>query len=1272
MQYTDDQQKAIDTRDKNILVAAAAGSGKTRVLVDRIIKQLLAGEFNVDEILVVTFTNAAATEMRERIDMALQKKLQEVTDSKIAARLERQLILLTGANISTFHSFCQRLIRQHIDMVDADPQFRLASEQELLLLKHETLEDLLESKYQRPEVAEKLPAWEAFINFVDAYGDDHGDDKAAEAVLKLYNFSQSQPFPKDWLARQQFNYAVNDFFGDLPWLKRLLPEIQQTFKAIVTEYEKVKSLVTASSPANLAIAWEPYLEIIEGDFTLLDDIAGSLQQLINNPKAGAWNNLYERLNKIKYKRLNNSKSYKALKEEAPEIRAAFDNYRNQLKTDLKKKITEKYFTNDEQALINGVKECAPVVAEYTQLVIDFMAAFQKAKKERNVLDFNDLEHYALNILCADAEKLQQPVPEYVPTEAAIGYKEQFKAIMVDEYQDTNSVQEAIINLLARANNLFTVGDVKQSIYRFRLADPYLFQQKYEEYAKNPADKMNQLITMKQNFRSRAEVLAPINFIFDQIMTKEAAEIEYDVNSKLYPGADYPAHSNTLKGPMELDIVISGNGTEKLADNSDDDNADGDDLKGFELEASYVASKITKLIEQQKMVFDSDYGGYRPLQYRDIVVLLRSLKGKGDILLEALRKSSIPAYAESNGGYFEAAEVRLMLDLLTIVDNARQDIPLAAILASPIGGFSMEELVKIRLAAKEGDLYDGLLASFSEEHGLVKELAEKTAAFQQELANWRSYAINHSVPELIWQLYRDTGYYDYVGSLKGGLLKQANLRMLADRAADYEKTNYRGLFRFLRFMENLQKRDTDLAAARTLGASEDVVRVMTIHKSKGLEFPVVIIADSAKKFNLKDANKTFLMHQKLGVGLKVVERSETGRQTYDNIAWRSISEQIVAESKAEEMRILYVAMTRAREKLIITGMAKADSWEKKQKEWSKGLSCDTVQLPAKNIQQADSYLDWIAAAIVRHADGKELAAADAGAGRLMIEPEAHFEVTLIPANEAIVANTDDDAKEDEILNAVKNLIPLEASPEKSWVENCLSWKYDMHGLDKVPAKLSVTELKERFAETEALDDSINGTVMLQFSDYEKDSDTEWPEPKFLQAGGQRLSATQRGTIMHTVMQHLDMNGDTSFKGIKAQIAGMETQGLLNSGEGDIVYIKSVQGFINSSIGRRLQKAKAVWKELPFSRMLMAKRFFAEVADEKEQVFTQGVIDLLFEDEDGKLVLLDYKTDRSDDAAKIKKRYQVQLGIYSEAVEAILGRSLDEKYVYLLQSNKLIAM
>lgn len=1271
MQYTDDQQKAIDTRDKNILVAAAAGSGKTRVLVDRIIKQLLAGEFNVDEILVVTFTNAAAAEMRERIDMALQKKLQEVTDSKIAARLERQLILLTGANISTFHSFCQRLIRQHIDMVDADPQFRLASEQELLLLKHETLEDLLESKYQRPEVEEKLPAWEAFINFVDAYGNDHGDDKVAEAVLNLYNFSQSQPFPQDWLARQQFNYDVNDSFDDLPWLNRLLPEIKQNFKAIVTEYEKVKSLVNAASPASLAIAWEPYLAIIEGDFIILDDIAGSLQQLLNNPKAGAWNNLYESLNKIKFKRLTNSKEYRALKEEAPEIRTAFDNYRNQMKTDLKKKITEKYFTDDEQALVNGVKECAPLVAVYTKLVIDFMAALQKAKKERNVLDFNDLEHYALNILCADAEKLQQPVPEYVPTEAALGYQEQFKAIMVDEYQDTNSVQEAIINLLARANNLFTVGDVKQSIYRFRLADPYLFQQKYENYAKNPADKMNQLITMKQNFRSRAEVLAPINFIFDQIMTKEAAEIEYDANSKLYPGADYPSQSNTLQGPMELDIVICGNSTEKLTDNSGDDTADGDDLKGFELEASYVASKITKLIEQQKMVFDSDLGGYRPLQYRDIVVLLRSLKGKGDILLEALRKSSIPAYAESNGGYFEAAEVRLMLDLLTIVDNARQDIPLAAILASPIGGFSMEELVKIRLAAKDGDLYDGLLASFSEEHGLAKELAERTAAFQQILANWRSYAINHSVPELVWQLYRDTGYYDYVGSLKGGLLKQANLRMLADRAADYEKTNYRGLFRFLRFMENLQKRDTDLAAARTLGASEDVVRIMTIHKSKGLEFPVVIIADSAKKFNLKDANKTFLMHQKLGVGLKVVERSEAGRQTYNNLAWRSISEQLIAESKAEEMRILYVAMTRAREKLIITGTAKADSWEKKQKEWSKGLSCEAIQLPAKQIQQANSYLDWIAAAIVRHADGEKLAAADAGNCRLMIEPEAHFAVTLIPANKAITVSTEA-AKEDEILEAVQNLRAMPESPKKAWVENCLSWKYDMHGLDKVPAKLSVTELKERFAETEVLEDSINGTVMLPLDDYEKAADIEWPEPKFLQTGTQKLSAAQRGTIMHTVMQHLDMKGDISYKGIKAQIAGMEKSGLLNPGEGDIVYIKSVQGFINSLIGMRLQKAKAVWKELPFSRMLMAKRFFAEVADEKEQVFTQGVIDLLFEDEDGKLVLLDYKTDRSDDAAKIKKRYQVQLGIYSEAVEAILGRSLDEKYVYLLQSNKLIAM
>ena len=1293
MRFTDDQKKAIEAQDRNILVAAAAGSGKTRVLVERIIRQILEDGMDVDKLLVVTFTHAAAEEMRERIEDALAREMDDSIDQDAAARLDRQMILLTGADISTFHSFCQRVIRQHIETIDVDPKFRLAGKQEMTLLKQDVLEAMLEEKYERPERAEEFPAWETFLSFMDDYGDEKGDEKIKAAILKLYTFAQSQPFPEKWLQSQQERKA--ETLADSLWLGEILPEMKNALLSVMGQYEELTVLGRSREDAAFTAAWEPYGDLIQQDLAGLDAIRDAFHVLAMSPDAEKWNAFTDQLRQLSLGELR-KKIYNDLKVLYPDVRQAFDERRKAVKAVLTK-FKETYMKQTAAQMEAEVADNQRVVAVYAQLALDFGRALQAAKKERNVLDFNDLEHYALQILSCEDED-----GKVVPSEAAQALREKYQSIMVDEYQDTNGVQETILNLIAREDNRFIVGDVKQSIYRFRLADPTLFQAKYDSFVKEPAaEDKNQLITMKKNFRSRAEVLAPINFLFDQIMTREAADIEYDQDNKLYPGAYYPDHEHTLAGPMELDLILQEQPDLKEqkkmpADTESEDEAE-EDLQGFKLETQYIAQRITRLMEERPVVFDKDKNGYRPIDFRDIVVLLRAASGKANILLETLRKNSIPAYADVDGGYFEAAEVRLMLALLKVLDNVRQDIPLAAVLASPIGGFSMEELTQIRLAAETGDLYDGLLASFSVDSRLPQELAARTAAFQAELARWRKFAVSHSVPELIWLLYRDTGYYDYAGGLKGGLLRQANLRMLADRAAEYERTNYRGLFRFLRFIENLQKRETDLSVARTLGASENVVQIMTIHHSKGLEFPVVIVADTAKAFNFKDLNDSFQMHKDLGIGVKIAKRSKVGRQIYRSLPWRAVCTKIRANAKAEEMRILYVAMTRAREKLILTGLVKGKSLTKMFQNYCRYVEQQEVQLPTFAITGAKSYLDWVIPALSRHSDGaplrKEAGLEDVTANlEQKIEPDARIQVNLCPATE-ITADKQVEDTTDELLRAAGCFQPLPESPDKERVEQMLDWHYEDKGLTSVPAKLTVTEIKRRFAAVPERDDELPmAQQLIVLNEQEEleavtsagessaavaekttaELEADWPRPRFMREQQTKLSPMERGTIMHAAMQRLDFHGDVSYQGLKKQIEALEARGILPEGASKVVYIKGIQGFFDSPLGAKVQNARRIYRELPFSRMLRAKDFYPEVQEDSERVFTQGVIDLLVETAEGELILIDYKTDRLTNPDRIRRRYQIQLDLYRRAVEAILGRKVDKSYLYLLQNGSFVPM
>ena len=1238
--WTGEQQRAIDARKKNLLVAAAAGSGKTAVLVERIIKMVLAGECDVDELLVVTFTHAAAEEMQERIESALMKQMTEERDADKLARLDRQIVLLSGASITTIDSFCQSILRRNFSEIDLDPRFRVASEEELRLMQQDVLEELFQQKYEEGN--------EEFLRFTDAFGgSERGDEALYGLVLRLYHFSQSQPFPQEWLQGLAVDFSPEAVTGlsDTKWYDAATHEIRLGIQQALEEHGEALRLTEE-------LGADFYLENLQEDEALLQSIHSALQ-------ANSWQELYHAFTLHDFGRLKTAPkgTEDAVKLPVKHLRDSYKKLVQSLRT--------KYFRQTEQELLEDLRAAEPSVRALVQITVEFLQAYAAAKHEKSLVDFSDMEHFALEILSAGGQR--DEAGKLLPSPTAEELQQKYKSVMVDEYQDTNGVQEAILQLVTRPEkrNLFAVGDVKQSIYRFRLADPTLFLGKYHGY--RGAGDGYERIDLSKNFRSRPEVLSAINFIFAQVMVEGAMEIGYGKDEMLYAGASYPqSGGHTLQSPVELDIIADD---EEDASEETDESAEGTDeaeLRGAAREAQLIAERLKEIKAGNTLVFDSSAGAYRPFRWRDAVVLMRSVKGTANEMLEVLRRNDIPAYASVDAGYFQEQEIRVMLALLTLLDNARQDIPLAAVMLSPIGGFTPKELAELRQAAMEEDLYTALHRAGNKESGLPQELSGHAARFAERLSGWRVLSRELSVPELIWQLYRDTGYYDYVGGLPGGLLKQANLRMLVDRAAAYEETSFRGLFRFLRFVERMQDMDTDLAVARTLGESEDVVRIMSIHKSKGLEFPVVFVASLGKKFNLRDATVPMvLIHRELGLGPYRVEQEEP--LEYPTFARHALAHVIRQENKAEEMRILYVALTRARERLILVGSAGTLSQLRKRAEgWCRYTEKTARCIPDHAALGADCFLDWIAMAVAHHGDGaplRELSDTPRMQAELLdYTDDSRWEVHILKGSE-IRDRAGKAETEDVLLRLAEEQKPMPETEYRAAVEAILDWSYDMRGLSDVPAKLSVTELKRRFA-----GETQDAVPLL------KRDPAAFRRPAFLreQAGGKRLTGTEYGTLMHSVMQHIRPEGELSAEGIAAQLDDMVRREIFRPEEIQAVRAKDISAFFRSPLGMRLRHAKQVYRELPFSRMLDAKRFYPEVQEEGQKIFSQGIIDLLFRDADDKLILVDYKTDRDTHPERAKNRYQLQITLYSEAVEQILGAAIDEKYLYLLHDGTIVAM
>ena len=1254
MQFTADQQKAIETRGQNILVAAAAGSGKTRVLVERIISQVRTGTLSLDRILVLTFTKAAASEMRERIEAALNAEIDVIVENGGAledvAALERQRVLLTGADISTFHSFCQHLIQSHIDATEIPPTFRIASEQEIRLLKNDVFEQMIESEYEKAAAGDP----EGFLSFSDAYGGVKGDDEKLQGeILALHAFSLSQPSPVTWLAAQG-NEPTDAPYWARDGFQTLADELEHSLSQVCTNYTAAIELLK-SGGNDLRTAAAKCLEALVHNREIYEDLHAELNGFVNARQDSAWEAFLAQAAAAKKAKKNIPR--KAVEDCDPEVGAQL------------KKLTENIHAPWDgciarlpataQELYDTENAANAAIRQYVRLTIAFHNAFQQKKIERSILDFSDLEHTALELLCRDPKQLQEDPTIAAPTEIADELRAHYDAIMVDEYQDTNGLQEGILRQIARENNRFIVGDVKQSIYRFRLADPSLFQHTYEAYRGDSAE--GELVTMSENFRSRAEVLEPINEIFSQIMSKEAVDISYDVHARLNPGRVFPEPTNgmSLAGPLEINLL--------RADYSADTEEQGEEeRKAFEIEAHFIARRIQKLKSEGYVLHNG-----HAVQNKDIVILLRGAKERAGILLDALRKENIPAYADDTAGYFEASEIRMMLSLLAVLDNARQDTPLTAVLVSPMIGMTMEDMAALRIHTPLGGIYDILTGATR--GGLSDELTAKAANALERIRYWRRCVLVQSVPELLRLLYRETGYYDYVGGLPGGILRQANLRMLIDRAADFERTNERGLFRFLRYIDALKRRSTDLSVARTLGESEDVVRIMTIHRSKGLEFPIVFLANIAGAFNMQDAQGDLLCHAHEGIGLRVYENSMTGRQKYDTMSRRKVKAVIQRETMAEEVRILYVAMTRAQEKLILTGTLNItrtgkDALEQLRETCLKYTPIQDAVFPKEAILGARSYLDWIALSLMRHPDGAVLFNdTDDIVCRMPSNPKAHFDVRIIDEN-IRASQKEAQENEDDILTAVRVDEPLPVGKDADRVAAVLGWVYDLRGTVQIHAKTSVTELKRQ---QEAEEKSI--APFLPAVGDSVDTPLEWEVPRFLRSSEREyLTPMERGTAMHTVMQQLDLSDIANIAAIEQQVNALVEKGILTEAERSIINLDHIWTFVSSNLGRRMHAAKAVYRELPFGRLLPAHAYYKGATDENDQIFLQGIIDVLFEEENGNYILVDYKTDRKISVATARARYQFQIDLYCDAVETILDKPVKERYLFLLNTGKEVKM
>ncbi|MCM1261278.1 MAG: helicase-exonuclease AddAB subunit AddA [Butyrivibrio sp.] len=1242
--YTKEQQKVIDTHGCSLLVSAAAGSGKTAVLVERIVKMISDGDnpVDIDRLLVVTFTNAAAAQMRERIRNVIGLKLISEPENE---HLQRQMTLLHNAQITTIDSFCLFVIRNYFHTIGLDPGFRIADEGELRLLKADVLADVLERQYSDGD--------ENFLNCMEYFSTGSRDKAVEEAVLKLYDFAMSNPFPEEWLEERKADYSgAEEWFGERKpgcfesekWVERLMNNTGLLLKGAL---ERINMCI--------AICEEPDGPHMYGE--LLDREKEKIEGLID---ASDYERRYERFAGLTFDRLSSKKdeTVSAVKREIVK------NARTEIK-ELLQSIQKDYFSLPQAEISRQAAACSTAVCALADLTLIFKEEFDQAKRDKNILDFDDIEHFALAILLRKSED-----GSIVPNAPALEYREHFAEILIDEYQDSNLVQEYLLSVISgeadRNYNRFMVGDVKQSIYKFRLARPEIFMEKYNAYGLEGSESMR--IDLHKNFRSREEVLTSANAVFSQVMIKELGGIDYDEKAALFMGASYPAAA-----------AAHDNDTELVLYNAED----------REEEAYAIASRIKRLVASFQ-VTDEETGLLRKASYRDIVILLRTTTGWDEEFKRILEEEGIPAHVTSKTGYFASTEIRELLHFLRILDNPIQDIPLYGVLHSVFGGFTEEEIALIKAESRDRrhtrdekaelqdkehthderaesenkvhdeepelqgkrHLYDAVAEYASV--GSDNALREKIKLFISKIGMYRDMAVYMPVHELLQEIIRDYSYLSYVAAKPGGSRRRGNVEMLIVKAVDYEKTSYYGLYHFLRYIEQLEKYDVDYGEANLQDENADVVRIMSIHKSKGLEFPICFVAGLSKSFNNRDANAHLVMDVEEGIGVDYID---AGRRVMSrNLRRNYIASKIRQDNLAEELRILYVAMTRAKEKLILIGTIK--NMEKKAASLSLIKGCKNRKLPYDMLLQADSFMDILLYSAARNKCfdkvWEEYGQQPADTAEFYKE-EMGIQVSVLKYEDI----AGDEIKETIEREENRRKLVLSSMAYKAGeldvtlmktMEERFSYQYPYECLKDLYAKTTVSELKKAGMKEE-----------IDFSFPMFDEETIVPYlPKFIKQED-TVSGTERGSAYHKAMELFDFKSllgadseEARKELVDVQLKKMIDDGKMPQSYRDVISPQKILKFTQSSAAGRMAHADVkgkLYKEQPFVLGLPANRL-NDAFPPEETVLIQGIIDVFFE-EDGKFVVLDYKTDVVKTEEELIKRYHTQLDYYAEALGQLLG-------------------
>src|SRR5690625_3607178 len=1120
MKWTKEQEEAIYSEGRDILVSAAAGSGKTAVLVERIIQKLLStnNPVDIDSLLVVTFTNKAAQEMRTRVGLALEQALAQYPTSR---HLKKQISLLQQAPISTLHAFCMNVIREHAYLLDIDPAFRIANDMEIDLMKQDVLDELFEEWYGQTEDAQNL-----FFAVVDRFSSDRSDEELGQLILHLYTFAMQHPWPTYWLDQLANVYNIPEDCDEsqLTWLNILKRDVQTQFDAIEQEIDLALTIANSS----------------DGPYHYADAIQTDLENLEKARTLKTWDALQSFMEMSTFQRLSN-KRISCNEEKKERVKQLRDRYRKRW-NDMK----QTFFVRNLSSHLADMRKLAPVVEELVRLVKQFKERFSQLKRSKALVDFSDLEHYCLQLLMDDASTVDHVIPSTVAKQ----YQRSFHEILVDEYQDTNIVQEAILTLLSDqtgSGNMFMVGDVKQSIYRFRHAEPSLFIKKYNDF--NNADHPGMRIDLAKNFRSRKQILLATNYIFKQIFDETLGEINYTKEAELvYGNHMYDALPMQQEEP---ELLLIDQSPHQTTDESDEH---FETLETAQLEARAYIKKIKSWMAQPLQVIDESTQVQRDIQYRDIVILLRSMNWAPTIVDE-FKKHGIPVYADLSTGYLEATEIKVMLSLLKIIDNPYQDIPLTSVLRSPIVGLNEEELASIRLADKRRSFYDALKAFIKQDSS---ETAIKVRHFLRQLKDFRFIARQGALSQLIWNIYRETGFYDFVGGMPGGRQRQANLRALYDRARSYEATSFRGLFRFLRFIERMEERGDDLGAARALSEQEDVVRIMTIHSSKGLEFPIVIFGGLAREFNFTDLRQKYVLHKDYGFASKYIDPIK--RITYPSLFYHALQKEKLREILAEEMRVLYVGLTRAQEKLVMVGAVK--DLDKEIEKWLECLDHSKWLLPTHLRAEAKTYLDWIGPALIRHENNDLLRRTQEIQSFIKDDiwrDETKWKISINHASALTEGDHNvNDLQADYIKDHITNWTPLSLDNQKleQKVSKRLSYRYPFQEATQVRAKQTVTEIKR----IHDMKDEYSSDQMIQ--PYRQ---RIVERPQFMQQE-KTISAAEIGTAMHAVMQHLPFTKQLLSDEIKKYLETFVSREILTIEEKNIIDVEAIEQFFKNPIAK----------------------------------------------------------------------------------------------------------